>query len=530
MKVRTRPTPRLQYALIGATGFLILDGWSGHLASLHSSETSYLFQISAPLMALTAIIWRARKISGRARGLWTLLATGLVLYSMAVLMSAWEKRVERLAFGAPSLANFAFFFCGVPILFALSTPAEGERLALFSWLDAVQAFFAGYLAYVVIFATSPFFDSRAQPISESLLVFTYNVENVALAASCAVRLLASPKCEEHNFFRTLLLYLAAYAAGLAYYNHSMIEYQGRSPWRFLVDASFMLLTLLVIALPAPQPGATREEAQRNRVALFFDNGSPIFFTMALMALGFVTLQHHFYTGVLAIGVGLAAYGIRTTVLQMRYMRAQQELRTAHDRLEELSLQDSLTGVANRRRFDQTLDSEWHRAMRAHSTLSLLLIDLDYFKNLNDTYGHRHGDRCLAGVAAALHSVVSRSGDLVARYGGEEFAVVLPATHLEAARAIASRMLAAVKALKITNPSNIGNYLSISIGICSCEAPVCASPEGLIEAADRALYRAKQYGRNRIEFEAMLEIDATEDAEEAQGALFPVHEPQCGQNS
>lgn len=525
MKVGTWPTPWLRYALIGAAGFLVLDGWCGHLPRPYSSGISYFFQMLAPLSAVAAVGWRARRTTGRARGLWVLLATGLVLYSLAVLVSVWEAHVERLTFDAPSLANFAFFFSGVPILFALSTPVEGERLALFSWLDAVQAFFAGYLAYVVIFTTSPFFDAGIRPISEPLLVFTYNVENVALAAGCAVRLLASPRGEEQGYFRTLLLYLTAFAASVAYYNHSMMEHHGRSEWHFLVNASFVLLALLVLVLPAPQPAAAREGAQRSRLALFFDNGSPIFFTIALTALGFATLHSRFYTGVLAIGVGLAAYGIRTTVLQMRYIHVQQKLRAAHDRLEELSLQDSLTGIANRRRFDQTLESEWHRAMRAHSALSLLLIDLDYFKKLNDTFGHRHGDRCLARVAAALRSAASRSGDLVARYGGEEFAAILPTTHLEAARSIARRMQAAVDALKITNPSNIGTYLSISIGICTCVAPTGASPEWLIESADRALYRAKQYGRNRIEVEAMLEIHETAGAVEgAQRALFPVHEP------
>lgn len=530
MKFRAWLTPRLRYAFLGAAGFLILDGWCGRLTRLDSSEISYLFQIAAPLIALTAVIWRARRITRRARGLWTLLATGLVLYTMAAVMSAWEAHVERISFGAPSLANFAYFFSAVPVLFALSTPLEGERLPLFSWLDAGQAFFAGYLAYVVIFTTSPFFDPTIKPISEPLFDFTYNIENLALAAGCAVRLLTSPKGEEHCFFRTLLPYLSAFAATMAYYNHSRMEHQGRSPWHFLVDASFVLLALLVHALPAPQLVAARKDAPRSRLALFFDNGSPIFFTIALMALGFVTLRNHFYTGVFAIAMGLAAYGIRTTVLQMRYLRAQQELRAARDRLEELSLQDSLTGIANRRRFDQTLESEWHRAMRTHFALSLILIDLDYFKNVNDTYGHRHGDRCLARVAMALNAVASRSGDLVARYGGEEFAAILPVTHLEAAQTIALRMQTAVAALEIANPSDIGAHLSISMGICCCAAPACPSPEGFIEAADRALYRAKQCGRNRVEIEAMLEVPgANEPIDDSQPALFPMREPQCGEN-
>jgi diguanylate cyclase (GGDEF)-like protein len=190
---------------------------------------------------------------------------------------------------------------------------------------------------------------------------------------------------------------------------------------------------------------------------------------------------------------------------MRYIRSQQELQEARDRLEEISLRDALTGVANRRSFDQTLEAEWSRATRTRHPLALLLIDLDYFKNLNDTQGHRYGDRCLSAIARVLREVASRSGDMVARYGGEEFAVILPTTTQEAALGLAMQMQEAVADLLIENQTSIGRYVSISIGIAGYCYPEPGTPAMLVEASDQALYLAKKNGRNRIETSSMAEL-------------------------
>jgi diguanylate cyclase (GGDEF)-like protein len=167
-------------------------------------------------------------------------------------------------------------------------------------------------------------------------------------------------------------------------------------------------------------------------------------------------------------------------------------------LEELSLQDGLTGIANRRNFDRTLEAEWHRAIRTRQAISLLLVDLDFFKNVNDVHGHPFGDRCLAEVAHALRSAAARSGDLVARYGGEEFAAILPGTTPEAAQTIAERMREAVLELKIPNETGLGPFVSVSIGGCTADGIGASSPAMLIETADQTLYKAKQRGRNRTE--------------------------------
>jgi diguanylate cyclase (GGDEF)-like protein len=238
--------------------------------------------------------------------------------------------------------------------------------------------------------------------------------------------------------------------------------------------------------------------QRKPLALYIDNASPIFFTLALLALGAALVRQHFYIGMSGIVLALAAYGIRATFLQSRYMQAQQELQTARDLMEKISLTDSLTGVANRRCFDRTLDVEWRRAVRRRSPLSLLMIDVDYFKNLNDRYGHRYGDTCLIEIAQALQSALPRSADLLARYGGEEFAVILSATDHHGADIVACRMQERIRAVHLDNETPIGESVTISIGIATYEFPNEGSSASFVEEADGALYLAKRLGRNRTE--------------------------------
>jgi diguanylate cyclase (GGDEF)-like protein len=213
-----------------------------------------------------------------------------------------------------------------------------------------------------------------------------------------------------------------------------------------------------------------------------------------------------------IAVALAVYGIRATLLQSRYLQAQQELQAARDKMEEMSLTDSLTNVANRRSFDRTLDVEWRRAVRRRTPLSLLMIDVDFFKNLNDRYGHLYGDACLIQIAQALQAALPRSADLLARYGGEEFAVILSATDAAGAGTVARRMKEFVTSLKLKNETQIGDTVTISIGVATYDFPLTGSSASFMQAVDGALYLAKRHGRNRIEF-ASSEVVANEGATE-----------------
>jgi diguanylate cyclase (GGDEF)-like protein len=175
-----------------------------------------------------------------------------------------------------------------------------------------------------------------------------------------------------------------------------------------------------------------------------------------------------------------------------------KLEASNRLLARLANRDGLTGIANRRCFDDRLDAEFRRSVRQHLSLSVVMIDVDCFKLYNDRYGHVAGDKCLMRIAAAVAGALLRPGDLAARYGGEEIAVLLPATDLAGAIVIAERIRLAVADLAIPHAGNLHGVATISAGVSAVRPRrTNDQPGDLVEAADRALYRAKTDGRNRV---------------------------------
>lgn len=177
--------------------------------------------------------------------------------------------------------------------------------------------------------------------------------------------------------------------------------------------------------------------------------------------------------------------------------AERRLEEMNEELEKLSFLDSLTTIANRRHFDDKLETFWNLHIRSQSPLTVLLVDIDYFKLFNDNYGHQQGDSALIEVAAAFQTVLTRSTDCVARYGGEEFAFILPETDSHGARVIASGIHQAIERLAIRHDySQIGNTLTLSVGVATHVPQAGERPGQVINWADQALYQAKEQGRNR----------------------------------
>ena len=178
------------------------------------------------------------------------------------------------------------------------------------------------------------------------------------------------------------------------------------------------------------------------------------------------------------------------------LRDMTEEKQAQLALEQLATRDGLTGLANRRCFDETLHAEWARALRQRQPLSLLMVDVDNFKAYNDANGHLGGDECLKRIATAVSSEM-RANDLVARYGGEEFAVILPNQSLKGAAVVAERIRTRVEQLQVPNRMAPGEHVTVSIGAATALASPENSASDLVAIADTALYRAKHMGRNRI---------------------------------
>ena len=173
------------------------------------------------------------------------------------------------------------------------------------------------------------------------------------------------------------------------------------------------------------------------------------------------------------------------------------LKAQSDLLRQMVFIDGLTGVANRRCFDERLGTEWRRGARSASPLALLMLDVDHFKRFNDRYGHQAGDECLRRVASAIKGSLLRPGDLVARYGGEEFACILPGTDFEGALAVAAGIEQSVRGLQIEHAdSDVSDAVTISIGVSASLPDRDRDPARLLALADAQLYRAKRGGRGR----------------------------------
>lgn len=479
--------------------FVSLETVSILLGKSHPNAASYPFLILAPALSCAASLYRATTTTGRARTGWLLFGIALFLWTAGISLSCWEDVTEHVPEAVAWFSDFCYFLYGVPLLLILSLPAVAERVTLFLWLDAIQSTFTACLIYVDLFGGLPFLYGQIHPVPSTLLVSTYNAENILLAAFATLRLITlSDRGAARDRYALLTAFLWTYAVcagayNLLYAQFVLSAYQSMGLLDVLPPLPFVLLTAVILG--SRNNEATPSPAfDGSPIEIFLDSASPILYTLTLLALGILTLRNHFGLGVVAIVIALLIYVTRSTIVQIRYLTTQRDLSRARDRLEALSQQDPLTGIANRRCFEQTLDLEWNRSYRTQTPLSLLMIDIDHFKSINDHYGHPYGDTVLRQVAAAIQGTLPRSGDLVARYGGEEFVVILPASGREAASIVGMRILEAIRALNLPE-----GPVTVSVGATTHQIPQTSSKELLIAAADQALYLSKHHGRDRLEF-------------------------------
>jgi len=464
---------------------------------------SALFILLCSLSAAAACYWRSTRSSGPVRRKWDFLASAFSLWSVGEAFSAlkvFAPAMERVHVLGP---EFYYLVYGIPVLLAISTSNEERDTSLFMLIDSFQAVFAVGLVYVELSLSESVTAHHGPPN----LTLIYAIGSWTLACAVLLRVLARPVGEEKALYRILLVYLCFFAL-LA------------TPWRgkcilnalpigvyrdLLPDVAFLVLTAGCLLYHA-DPETEGAPIETNSFALVLNHGSPILFTMAVLALGAMVARMHLALGITAICLSLLTYCFRAALLQSAYVRAQHALtrsqfalREANAKLKQLSMQDALTGLPNRRQFDQTLDMEWHRALRNQRPLSLLILDVDYFKALNDLQGHQAGDLCLQRIARALHSSLRRAGEVAARYGGEEFAAILPDADIFTAASVAETMRQEVLALQIRHQSSlVERSVTISVGVATMYPVADQPPAELIAAADEALYRAKRNGRNRVE--------------------------------
>ena len=479
-----------------SAGLIGIHAWLNTQFPAAGFTISYLLWSSWALAATIACLWRAVHGPPSIRTHWRLAAASLFFIFAAAVIEAPAEIFFKAVPTVASIGDFFFFSAFVPILLAITLPDEGVFDRFTFLLDSFQAAACSCLAYTVLFGVFPFTSQPAQAMPYAPLEYVYDAEYLVVVLLTALRLFLSRRnAADRYFFRILLLYTSLYGATSAIYNHYVGKYSLTNGLDALNDIPPAALALAAFFAPAADLGPTAGDSRSTLVRLI-DNARPVFLSLALIGLSaVVAARRHFAVGFAFIFGAFILYSLRASRLQSKIQHAQAELEQSHSQLSEIALLDSLTGISNRRSFDQLLAMEWGRARRARLPLSLLLIDVDHFKRINDTYGHQAGDECLRHTARVVSATLDRPADLIARYGGDEFAVLLAETGSLGASTVAGRIRAAMA----REPApGAASPATLSIGIATWNAEDESSPELLIRAADRALYAAKHNGRDRFE--------------------------------
>jgi diguanylate cyclase (GGDEF)-like protein len=319
----------------------------------------------------------------------------------------------------------------------------------------------------------------------------FDILGIYMTLIAGVRLLGSESISRRYFFFVLFAFLLTSTVLAAVRNHLLMVYSDRY-LELLLLPSFFVLGLLGLRPPPPwiaryEPGQTLVYASESM--------SPIFLGLGLLAVSISIWKEHPTLGVIGVCATIAGYGIRNVVTQSAQMATERSLLSLQGELQNLVVTDPLTGIPNRRAFDELLDREISIAKREGYAISLLMIDIDLFKEYNDLYGHVRGDECLRTVARLLAGALRRPSDFIGRYGGEEFVVLLPGTPIDGAYTVARRMNKFIVDAELSHGRGLDKRVTVSIGVAALEN-MDVSNEELTRRADLNLYRAKSDGRNQ----------------------------------
>jgi diguanylate cyclase (GGDEF)-like protein len=464
-------------------------------------SSAFLFLLEG---AFLTICWFRYRRSSHLRFQWALLSLAALLRSSTYLADSLNGVVSRFVPGTPDwtvpYTDLVSFSALIPFLLLISLPSGQPYPKIFFWIDTIQATLAGYLTYATIFGSVPFTAQGQRPSDADLSVSYHRIAifytSVAIFLACAtlIRFFASTDLDEAKFYRVQAI-CASISMGLSLgrYAHPM----NNIPWLEGMATAPVLISCWLIERLPPESARVASSEFNRPLTRALNLASPALFSVSLLALGLHVSRHRYFIGAAFATCSIVLYCIRSSTLQIHYEQTQRSLQDARDKLEELSLRDGLTEVANRRCFDRTFRSQWDLAAREDYPISVLLIDIDFFKQLNDRDGHIRGDECLVMVAASLASALARSADLLARYGGEEFIALLPGADEAGAQKVAERMQESINELHLRHETEIGLFLSVSIGVATHTQEDDYTELSLVKAADLALYKAKSLGRNRF---------------------------------
>lgn len=473
--VKTPTHPRVLSALCGL--FLLAHFVSIQAFPGSAEIISLIFQVATPVLAALTCFLRGQ--NGYPQG-WHALGLALLLWSGGLAINLLDVLGVPNPEPGPSLSVMLSVLYGVPIVFTISSPI-GEPLPV-RLVDAILALSAGILFYVHSFT----FTSTAAPDSADYfyILLAFDVENLLITVFACVRFFSSHEEYERQFFGALTIYAILYMLAAGGLNHFYHEIDYGVAADLLIDIPFLALAAIAAGWRRGVLVNYSLTVSQERMVLAV---SPLMLPALLLAVSAIVFTANPRWAMIGFAIATLVSGLRNVLTHLRNLEER-------DRLAQLAQVDTLTGLPNRRSFDDKYRQEWLRARRAQSSIAVLMIDIDHFKILNDGLGHAEGDRCLHLVAQALGDSAMRASDLIARYGGEEFVAVLPGASAEQALQFAIILGQKVRDLDLHSPGPIGR-VTISVGIGQADIIDHSEPAALLKAADDALYEAKRSGRN-----------------------------------
>jgi diguanylate cyclase (GGDEF)-like protein len=480
-----------------AIGFVLLHALCVVLLPAHAIAASYVFLVAAPLLAFACAVRRGLMVGLHHRNGWSLIALSMLSWTAGMFTSLCQDLISHNLNIAPGATMLLYILYGVPITYAVATVGVEVRSGMQRGIDAVLAALLGYLYFVLMFSWTTLQGVSSRESAE-MIAYMFDLENAFLLAMTTIRFFAANTPRLRHLFAAMVTFTGLYGLVAAYYNHHValdVAPDIGTVYDVVVDVPF--LVFIMVAWRIRQPTAHTLNPPEGLVR-FVRLGSPLLLALSVLAIALLVVRQHFALGVTGVVAAVLGYGLRSILSQVSQIEAADRLRSDQTMLTELALHDGLTGIPNRRAFEEAIEREWRLALRSQQAMSLLLIDVDMFKQYNDRYGHLAGDACLRTVAEILTQAVQRPSDLLARYGGEEFVLILPSTPLAGARDVAERLCASMRQRHLHHDDSPVGHVTISIGAASILPTQGALSDELVAAADRALYEAKRKGRNRFE--------------------------------
>jgi diguanylate cyclase (GGDEF)-like protein len=455
--------------------FVLCHGLAIVLLPAQATPLSFCFLIAAPLLAGWSCLRRAHG-DAAAMG-WRAAAIAMLLWAGGMALNMLDALTEGDPSMTPRASLLLYVIYGVPLIFILAR-ARQEPLGI-SLIDAALAALLGVLFFFRTLLLANSADSAAGMVDLALM---FDIQNAFIAAFALVRLASSDEPARRQLFKALSLYAVSYLLIAGYFNHHASDGTFGSVADVLVGVPFLSL-----AVAAARRGPSSPATPPAQLVRLVHGGGPMILPLLLLIVATLIVDSARGLAITGFIAAIVGFGLRSTLLQAALLEQQEELARQARR-------DGLTGIANRRGFDEALQLAWARGGRAGSGLGLLLIDIDHFKAYNDVHGHPAGDRCLRTVARVLADAAAPAGYTVARYGGEEFAVIVPDTTPDEAVQLAERIRASVVTTTAAMPPAA---VTVSIGVGRLSGVGAQGGAALIAAADAALYEAKRGGRNRV---------------------------------